>query len=183
MFADNDGRKDADTSCDVPSSSTSKLESFRSEIVANLAHQVSVYGVAVGYCISASLLSIINDKWAITKFPYPGALTALQYLTSALGVLLCGCLKILDHDGLDLLTMWKFLPAAIIFYLSLFTNSELPSPCQRRHIYSFPIGCPHVRGGRRNTLLEAAVAVDPDLAFAGHDSCRQRYLCPHGLSV
>ncbi|KAH9647713.1 GDP-mannose transporter GONST3 [Citrus sinensis] len=62
-----------------------------------VAHQASVYGVAAGYCISASLLSIIN-KWAIMKFPYPGALTALQYFTSA---------------------------AAIIFYLSLFTNSEL----------------------------------------------------------
>jgi hypothetical protein len=41
----------------------------------------SIYGIAAGYCISASLLSIIN-KWAIMKFPYPGALTALQYLTS-----------------------------------------------------------------------------------------------------
>ncbi|KAJ8484063.1 hypothetical protein OPV22_016548 [Ensete ventricosum] len=27
--------------------------------------------------------------------------------------------------SLDLITMWKFLPAAVIFYLSLFTNSEL----------------------------------------------------------
>eukprot|EP00268_Persea_americana_P057819 TRINITY_DN6950_c0_g1_i2.p1 TRINITY_DN6950_c0_g1~~TRINITY_DN6950_c0_g1_i2.p1 ORF type:complete len:311 (+),score=49.25 TRINITY_DN6950_c0_g1_i2:543-1475(+) len=57
------------------------------------------------------------------KFPYPGALTALQYFTSALGVLLCGWFKIVDR--LDLLTMWRFLPAAVIFYLSLFTNSEL----------------------------------------------------------
>ncbi|KAL1193199.1 GDP-mannose transporter GONST3 [Cardamine amara subsp. amara] len=55
----------------------------------DLFHQVSVYGIASGYCISASLLSIIN-KWAIMKFPYPGALTALQYFTSATGVLLCG---------------------------------------------------------------------------------------------
>ncbi|XVF39310.1 hypothetical protein PTKIN_Ptkin01aG0024400 [Pterospermum kingtungense] len=89
-----------------------------------LLKQVSVYGIATGYCISASLLSIIN-KWAIMKFPYPGALTALQYLTSAAGVLLCGWFKVLEHDSLDLLTMWRFLPAAIIFYLSLFTNSEL----------------------------------------------------------
>ncbi|CAH2036709.1 unnamed protein product [Thlaspi arvense] len=59
-----------------------------------LLQQASVYGVATGYCISASLLSIIN-KWAIMNFPYPGALTALQYLTT------------------------------IVFYLSLFTNSEL----------------------------------------------------------
>ncbi|XP_073129972.1 GDP-mannose transporter GONST3 [Henckelia pumila] len=86
--------------------------------------QVSVYGIAAGYCISASLLSIIN-KWAVMKFPYPGALTALQYLTSAGGVLICGWLKLIEHDKLDLLTMWRFLPAAFIFYLSLFTNSEL----------------------------------------------------------
>ncbi|KAI5339455.1 hypothetical protein L3X38_018727 [Prunus dulcis] len=86
--------------------------------------QISVYGIAAGYCLSASLLSIIN-KWAVMKFPYPGALTALQYMTSAIGVLVCGWLKLIEYDSLDLLTMWRFLPAAIIFYLSLFTNSEL----------------------------------------------------------
>jgi len=90
----------------------------------SIVHQISVYGVAAGYCLSASLLSIIN-KWAIMKFPYPGALTALQYFTSAAGVLLCGWLKVVEHDKLDLMTMWRFLPAAVIFYLSLFTNSEL----------------------------------------------------------
>ncbi|KAK9091044.1 hypothetical protein Sjap_024221 [Stephania japonica] len=89
-----------------------------------LLQQASIYGIAAGYCLSASLLSIIN-KWAVMKFPYPGALTALQYLTSAAGVLLCGRLRILEHDPLDLRTLWRFLPAAVIFYLSLFTNSEL----------------------------------------------------------
>ncbi|CAN1313401.1 GDP-mannose transporter GONST3 [Linum perenne] len=59
------------------------------------------------------------------KFPYPGALTALQYFTSAAGVVVFGSMKLLEHDRLDLLTMWRFLPAAIMFYLSLFTNSEL----------------------------------------------------------
>ncbi|KAK6121982.1 hypothetical protein DH2020_044284 [Rehmannia glutinosa] len=90
----------------------------------SLLQQASVYGIAAGYCLSASLLSIIN-KWAVMKFPYPGALTALQYFTSVLGVVVCGWLKLVEHDKLDLLTMWRFLPAAIIFYLSLFTNSEL----------------------------------------------------------
>jgi len=89
-----------------------------------LLQQASVYGVAAGYCLSASLLSIIN-KWAIMKFPYPGALTALQYFTSVAGVLLCGQLKLIEHDGLNLRTMWKFLPAAVMFYISIFTNSEL----------------------------------------------------------
>ncbi|OIW20944.1 hypothetical protein TanjilG_25939 [Lupinus angustifolius] len=90
----------------------------------SLMQYISVYGVAAGYCLSASLLSIIN-KWAVMKFPYPGALTALQYFTSAAGVFLCGWFKFVEHDSLNLLTMWRFLPAAIIFYLSLFTNSEL----------------------------------------------------------
>jgi drug/metabolite transporter (DMT)-like permease len=89
-----------------------------------LLQQASVYGVVAGYCLSASLLSIIN-KWAVMKFPYPGALTALQYFTSVAGVLLCGQLKLIEHDGLNLRTMWKFLPAAVMFYISIFTNSEL----------------------------------------------------------
>ncbi|KAE8653860.1 nucleoside diphosphate kinase 2 [Hibiscus syriacus] len=72
---------------------------------------------------SQLLFSIIN-KWAVMKFPYPGALTALQYLTSGAGVLICGWFKVIEHDRLDL-RLWRFLPAAIIFYLSLFTNSEL----------------------------------------------------------
>ncbi|XP_059072730.1 GDP-mannose transporter GONST3 isoform X2 [Cryptomeria japonica] len=92
--------------------------------IQTLWQEASVYGIAAGYCISASLLSIIN-KWAIMKFPYPGALTALQYLTSFMAVLILGQLKYLQHDKLDLSTMWRFLPAALIFYLSLFTNSEL----------------------------------------------------------
>ncbi|GJN08651.1 hypothetical protein PR202_ga26594 [Eleusine coracana subsp. coracana] len=91
--------------------------------------QASIYGVAAGYCLSASLLSIIN-KWAIMKFPYPGALTALQYATSIAGVFLCGQLKLIEHDGLNLRTMWKFLPAAVMFYISIFTNSELLVTCQ-----------------------------------------------------
>uniref|UniRef100_A0ACD5TNK0 Uncharacterized protein n=1 Tax=Avena sativa TaxID=4498 RepID=A0ACD5TNK0_AVESA len=95
-----------------------------SSILSTLLQKASVYGLAVGYCLSASLLSIIN-KWAIMKFPYPGALTALQYLTSVAGVLLCGQLKLIEHDGLNWRTMWKFLPAAVMFYISIFTNSEL----------------------------------------------------------
>nr|DAD39188.1 TPA_asm: hypothetical protein HUJ06_013511 [Nelumbo nucifera] len=106
---------------DATSSSSSEIEATW---YSSFLQHASVYGIAAGYCISASLLSIIN-KWAVMKFPYPGALTALQYFTSAAGVFLCGKLKVVEHDPLDLRTMWRFLPAAVIFYLSLFTNSEL----------------------------------------------------------
>ncbi|KAH0470084.1 hypothetical protein IEQ34_001642 [Dendrobium chrysotoxum] len=126
MFNDNGITKSSNHTNSVgnSSSSASKNDISWSETLANILHHASIYGIAAGYCISAPLLSIIN-KWAVMKFPYPGALTALQYLTSALGVLICGYIKVLDYDRLDLITMWKFSPAALIFYLSLFTNSEL----------------------------------------------------------
>ncbi|XP_072990903.1 GDP-mannose transporter GONST3-like isoform X1 [Typha latifolia] len=113
-----------DSSATNDANSTLRTEATWKISLVSLIQQASVYGIAAGYCLSASLLSIIN-KWAVMKFPYPGALTALQYSTSVLGVLMCGWLKIIEHDALNLRTMWKFLPAAIMFYLSLFTNSEL----------------------------------------------------------
>ncbi|KAM3279577.1 hypothetical protein ACQJBY_046756 [Aegilops geniculata] len=93
-------------------------------ILSTLVQQAYFCGLVVGYFLSASLVSIIN-KWALMKFSYPGALTALQYLTSVTGVLLCGQLKLIEHDGLKLRTMWKFLPVAVMFYISTFSNREL----------------------------------------------------------
>ncbi|XP_014507112.1 GDP-fucose transporter 1 [Vigna radiata var. radiata] len=84
----------------------------------------STSGVVVGYALCSSLLAIIN-KYAITKFNYPGLLTALQYLTSALGVYVLGKLGILHHDPFTIPTAKKFFPAALVFYLAIFTNTNL----------------------------------------------------------
>lgn len=65
------------------------------------------------------------NKYAITKFNYPGLLTALQYLTSALGVWVLGKLGFLHHDPFVVETAKKFLPAALVFYLAIFTNTNL----------------------------------------------------------
>jgi GDP-mannose transporter len=78
----------------------------------------------VGYALCSSLLAVIN-KFAITKFNYPGLLTALQYLTSALGVWVLGKLGLLYHDSFSYETAKKFLPAALVFYLAIFTNTNL----------------------------------------------------------
>lgn len=80
--------------------------------------------LVVGYALCSSLLAVIN-KFAITKFNYPGLLTALQYLTSALGVWVLGKLGFLHHDAFVWDTAKKFLPAAIVFYLAIFTNTNL----------------------------------------------------------
>lgn len=80
--------------------------------------------LVIGYALCSSLLAVIN-KFAITKFNYPGLLTALQYLTSALGVWVLGKLGFLHHDPFTLDTAKKFLPAAFVFYLAIFTNTNL----------------------------------------------------------
>ncbi|CAL1359358.1 unnamed protein product [Linum trigynum] len=86
--------------------------------------QLATSSVVVGYALCSSLLAVIN-KFAITKFNYPGLLTALQYLTSALGVWVMGKLGFLYHDAFNLETAKKFLPAAFVFYLAIFTNTNL----------------------------------------------------------
>ncbi|KAM1385181.1 hypothetical protein ACFX2F_031769 [Malus domestica] len=53
--------------------------------------------LVIGYALCSSLLAVIN-KFAITKFNYPGLLTALQYLISALGVWGLGKSGFLHHD-------------------------------------------------------------------------------------
>ncbi|PON56950.1 Sugar phosphate transporter domain containing protein [Parasponia andersonii] len=80
--------------------------------------------LVVGYALCSSLLAVIN-KFAITKFNFPGLLTALQYLTSALGVWVLGKLGFLHHDAFTWETAKKFLPAATVFYLAIFTNTNL----------------------------------------------------------
>jgi drug/metabolite transporter (DMT)-like permease len=88
---------------------------------------IKTYGtvtVVVGYALCSSLLAVIN-KYAITYFPFPGLLTALQYATSVLGVWTAGKIGLIDHDPFVWSTAKKFLPAALVFYLAIFTNTNL----------------------------------------------------------
>uniref|UniRef100_A0A2P2IRT2 GDP-mannose transporter GONST4 n=1 Tax=Rhizophora mucronata TaxID=61149 RepID=A0A2P2IRT2_RHIMU len=86
--------------------------------------QLATSSLVVGYALCSSLLAVIN-KYAITKFTYPALLTALQYLTSALGVWVLGKLEFLYYDAFNYDTAKKFLPAAVVFYLAIFTNTNL----------------------------------------------------------
>ncbi|KDP32343.1 hypothetical protein JCGZ_13268 [Jatropha curcas] len=86
--------------------------------------QLTTSSLVLGYALCSSLLAVIN-KFAITKFNFPGLLTALQYLTSALGVWLLGKLGFLHYDAFTFETAKKFLPAALVFYLAIFTNTNV----------------------------------------------------------
>ncbi|KAG0627693.1 hypothetical protein M758_2G221100 [Ceratodon purpureus] len=80
--------------------------------------------VVVGYGLCSSLLAVIN-KYAITYFPFPGLLTALQYATSVVGVVVAGKAGLIHHDAFVWVTAKRFLPAAFVFYLAIFTNTNL----------------------------------------------------------
>lgn len=80
--------------------------------------------VIVGYALCSSLLAVIN-KYAITYFPYPALLTALQYLTSVIAVVVAGWTGIISHDKFVWKTAKQFFPAALVFYLAIFANTNL----------------------------------------------------------
>uniref|UniRef100_A0A0E0LZP9 Sugar phosphate transporter domain-containing protein n=1 Tax=Oryza punctata TaxID=4537 RepID=A0A0E0LZP9_ORYPU len=100
----------------------SLLLGFHSTLMAKQYYTTS--SLVIGYALCSSLLAIIN-KYAVTKFGYPALLTALQYLTSAGGVWILGKLGFLCHDPFNLENAKKFAPAAIVFYLAIFTNTNL----------------------------------------------------------
>lgn len=85
---------------------------------------LAVGTVVFGYAFSSSMLAIIN-KYAVTVFPYPAALTAMQYVSCTLVVLLLGRLKIVERDALSWGMVKAFFPAAMVFYIAIFTNTEL----------------------------------------------------------
>lgn len=80
--------------------------------------------VVVGYALCSSLLAVIN-KYAVTYFPYPALLTALQYLTSVIGVVVAGWTGVISHNKFVWETARKFFPAAFVFYLAIFANTNL----------------------------------------------------------
>lgn len=86
--------------------------------------KAATISVVLGYALCSSLLAVIN-KFAITRFPFPALLTAMQYLTSAAGVILAGKLNLITHDRWTWSTARKFFPAALVFYLAIFFNTNL----------------------------------------------------------
>ncbi|CAI5476658.1 unnamed protein product [Closterium sp. Yama58-4] len=86
--------------------------------------KLRVVWVVIGYALSSSLLAIVN-KYAVTVFPFPAILTALQYLVCTIVTLVLGRLKVLEHDSLSLEKIIKFLPAAATFYIAIWTNTQL----------------------------------------------------------
>ncbi|KAK8602187.1 hypothetical protein V6N12_052004 [Hibiscus sabdariffa] len=80
--------------------------------------------LAVDYALCSSLLAVIN-KFAITKFNYPGLLTALQCLTCALEFWVLGKFGFLHHDPFTLDIAKSFCLLLLLFYLATFTDTNL----------------------------------------------------------
>eukprot|EP01059_Diplonema_ambulator_P003507 TRINITY_DN13200_c0_g2_i1.p1 TRINITY_DN13200_c0_g2~~TRINITY_DN13200_c0_g2_i1.p1 ORF type:complete len:345 (+),score=91.13 TRINITY_DN13200_c0_g2_i1:43-1077(+) len=91
---------------------------------ADLSAYSYVIFLVVGYSLSAGLLVVIN-KWALVHYPYGANLTALQFSFSALIAWIVGVLGIDKVDALETTKMWQFLPAVVMFYISVACNLKL----------------------------------------------------------
>ncbi|KAI4369157.1 hypothetical protein MLD38_017640 [Melastoma candidum] len=95
-----------------------QMDATESSWYSALLHHASVYGIAAGYCISASLLSIIN-KWAVMKFPYPAIIFYLSLFTNS---------ELLLHANVDTFIVFRSaVPIFVAIGETLFLNQPWPS--------------------------------------------------------
>lgn len=80
--------------------------------------------LVMGYSTCSALLVVIN-KWALVHFPFGATLTALQFGTAAITVRLLGAFGVVELDALEFSKVWAFLPAVILFYISVASNLKL----------------------------------------------------------
>jgi GDP-mannose transporter len=80
--------------------------------------------VSCGYAFCSATLIIIN-KWALLHYPYGANLTAMQFGSSALVAFALGLAGIVEVDGLVKSKVLAFLPAVILFYVSIASNLKL----------------------------------------------------------
>ena len=82
--------------------------------------------LAAGYSLNSATMAIAN-KWALTQFPHSGTLTCLQFGFSALVVLVLKGCHVLEADSLNPKKVRAFMPAVIMFYISIACNMRLLS--------------------------------------------------------
>jgi len=87
-------------------------------------HYGDIVHLASGYAVCSALLVVIN-KWALVWFPFGATLTAIQFATAALTVKLLGCFGIVEVDPLEYGKVMAFLPAVVLFYISIASNLKL----------------------------------------------------------
>jgi len=93
-----------------------------------------VYVIVAGYTVASSILVIIN-KVAVLLFPYPAALTMLQYMCSVLFVSIKAAAQPKADGGVKGIlgdSQWfswgvfrAFFPAALTYFICIFTNTKI----------------------------------------------------------
>jgi len=76
------------------------------------------------YAACSSTLSIVN-KWALLALPFPGVVTACQFLTTALTVSFLGRAGLIDVEPLRKDKLLAMAPINVVFYMAIFTNGQV----------------------------------------------------------
>ena len=80
--------------------------------------------LVVMYATCSSTLSVVN-KWALLALPFPGVVTACQFLTTAVTVYVLGKLRVIDVDPLRMDKLQQMAPINVVFYMAIFTNGQV----------------------------------------------------------
>eukprot|EP00756_Hemistasia_phaeocysticola_P007099 Hpha_TRINITY_DN14120_c0_g1::TRINITY_DN14120_c0_g1_i1::g.10873::m.10873 len=99
-------------------------ESQESGCQETIKHYGDIFFLASGYAVCSALLVVIN-KWALVWFPFGATLTAIQFGSAALTVRLLGAVGIVEVDPLEYGKVMAFLPAVVLFYISIASNLKL----------------------------------------------------------
>ena len=65
------------------------------------------------------------NKWALLALPFPGVVTACQFLTTAVVVYLLGKFRVVDVDAFRWEKLRAMAPINVVFYLAIFTNGQV----------------------------------------------------------
>ena len=65
------------------------------------------------------------NKWALLALPFPGVVTACQFLTTAVVVYFLGKFRVVDVDAFRWEKLKAMAPINVVFYLAIFTNGQV----------------------------------------------------------
>ena len=112
---------DAGEGGDAPLLTTGVAMGFREEREPSVTYVAFLVAL---YAACSSTLSIVN-KWALLALPFPGVVTACQFLTTAAVVSALGRAGVIDVEPLRADKVRQMAPINVVFYMAIFTNGQV----------------------------------------------------------
>ena len=128
------------------------------------------------------------NKWALLALPFPGVVTACQFLTTAVVVYFLGKFRVVDVDAFRWEKLKAMAPINVVFYLAIFTNGQVLTYSTVETFIAFRSLTPLlvsgvdtlVRGEAPPSRRTRSAAASWKLAMAARATRRTNMLCCNG---